>query len=159
MVRKRTGKWYSKNEKEVMQKLGLTPTKQSGAGWKEKEDGYNEKILAQLKSTDADSYRVKLDDLRKLEYHAAVEHKTPAFVIDFIGKGLYVLCRVDDLNNVCEALEGTSEAKRQVDYIDYSMQTCEASDNPTVPLRKGNKKSRDKFMKELEEKRWNRKLK
>lgn len=158
-MRKRTGKWYSKNEKEVMQKLGLTPTKQSGAGWKEKEDGYNEKILAQLKSTDSDSYRVKLDDLRKLEYNASVEHKTPVFIIDFINQGLYVLCRVDDLEHICDGLEGTSEVIRNKDYIIYNQEEESASEGKEIHLRKGNKKLRDKFMKELEEKRWNRKLK
>ena len=49
---KRTGKFYFRNEKEVLKSLGLTPTPQSGAGWVAKEDGENEIILAQLKSTD-----------------------------------------------------------------------------------------------------------
>lgn len=30
---KRSGKFYSKNEAEVMKALGLKPTKNSGSGW------------------------------------------------------------------------------------------------------------------------------
>ena len=39
MNNKRTGKFYRKNEAEVMKSLGLIPTKNSGSGWIEKEDG------------------------------------------------------------------------------------------------------------------------
>ena len=41
---KRSTKFYRKNEAEVMQQLGLKPTKNSGAGWIEKEDGQNEQF-------------------------------------------------------------------------------------------------------------------
>lgn len=36
---RRSGKFYSKNEKEIMRRFGLKPTKASGSGWIEKEDG------------------------------------------------------------------------------------------------------------------------
>ena len=39
---KRSTKFYRKNEEEVMRRLGFKPTKNSGAGWIEKEDGQNE---------------------------------------------------------------------------------------------------------------------
>lgn len=81
----RSKRWYNKHEAEIMKRLGLTPTIASGAGFLEKEDGYNEYVLAQLKSTDANSIRITLEDIAKLEYHALVEHKEPMFVIDFIG--------------------------------------------------------------------------
>ena len=54
----RSGKFYRKNEREVMKNLGLKPTKNSGSGWIEKEDGENETIIAQLKSTDSESIKV-----------------------------------------------------------------------------------------------------
>ena len=83
----RSGKWYRRNEREVMESFGLQPTKNSGSGWIEKEDGENENILCQLKSTDAHSIKINLDDLQKLEYHAAVAHKLPLFLVQFIGTG------------------------------------------------------------------------
>ena len=58
----RNGKFYRKNEREVMKNLGLKPTKNSGSGWIEKEDGENETIIAQLKSTDSESIKVNLLD-------------------------------------------------------------------------------------------------
>ena len=36
---KRSGKFYSKNEKETLKKLGLKPIAFSGAGWIDKEAG------------------------------------------------------------------------------------------------------------------------
>ena len=36
---KRSGKFYRRNEQDVMAQLGLQPTKNSGSGWIEKEDG------------------------------------------------------------------------------------------------------------------------
>ena len=42
--------WFDR-EKKVMEKLGLRPQPQSGAGWR-KEDGENDYVLCQLKSTD-----------------------------------------------------------------------------------------------------------
>lgn len=98
---KRSSKFYFKREKEIMQKLGLTPTIASGSGWKEKEDGYSDTILAQLKSTHADSYRITMDDLRKLDYHATIVHKVPLFVVDFIEHDkLYLVLEVDNIEGV-----------------------------------------------------------
>lgn len=69
-----------------MEEYGLKATPQSGAGWLIKEDGENENIIAQLKSTDSQSYRVSLDDIDKLEYHALVENKIPLFIIEFLER-------------------------------------------------------------------------
>ena len=41
---KRSGKFYSKNEKETLKKLGLKPIAFSGAGWISKEDGESENL-------------------------------------------------------------------------------------------------------------------
>lgn len=98
---KQSSKFYFKREKEIMQKLGLTPTIASGSGWKEKEDGYSDHVLAQLKSTNAESYRITMDDLRKLDYHASIVHKAPLFVIDFIGRDkLYLVMEINDIEGV-----------------------------------------------------------
>ena len=111
MAVKRPIKWYFKREKEIMQRLGLTPTKGSGSGWKEKEDGYNDRVLAQLKSTDASSYRITLDDIKKLEYHAMVEHKAPVFLIDFIKPDrLYLVVEVNNIQEVYNHLFGNKDS-------------------------------------------------
>ena len=59
---KRSGKFYRKNEAEVMESLGLRPTKNSGSGWVEKEDGQSDEIICQLKSTDAESIKLHKKD-------------------------------------------------------------------------------------------------
>lgn len=104
--KKRTTKFYRENEEEVMKRLGLKPTKNSGAGWIEKEDGYNEFLLSQLKSTDAGSISVKLKDIHILEYNAVVSHKIPVFVIQFLQTGeLFVMAKPADLPSVAKYLE------------------------------------------------------
>lgn len=82
---KRSGKFYRKNEREVMKSLGLSPTYNSGSGWIEKEDGQNDYIICQLKSTDSQSIKVNQKDLRMLENNAAVTHKLPVFAIQFLN--------------------------------------------------------------------------
>lgn len=92
-------KFYRRNEAEVMQRLGLRPTKNSGAGWIAKEDGESEDILCQLKSTDHQSISVKQVDLRQLENHAAVSHKIPVFAIQFLNTGeVWILAKPEHIN-------------------------------------------------------------
>lgn len=98
---KRSGKFYSKNEKETLSKLGLRPIPFSGAGWIEKEDGENEFSLVQLKSTEASSYRVDMLDIKKLEYHASVSNKVPIFLIQFLKHDkIYALVNLEDLDDL-----------------------------------------------------------
>lgn len=86
-MKSRGTKFYRKNEEEVMRSIGLKPTKNSGAGWVEKEDGQNDFVICQLKSTDAKSISVKLQDIHTLEYNASVCHKLPLFAIQFLSTG------------------------------------------------------------------------
>ena len=100
---KRSGKFYSKNEKETLSKLGLRPIPFSGSGWVEKEDGENEFSLVQLKSTEASSYRVDMLDIKKLEYHASVSNKVPIFLIQFLKHNkIYALVNLEDLDELHE---------------------------------------------------------
>jgi len=85
-MNKRSTKFYRKNEAEVMKRLGLNPTKNSGAGWIEKCDGQNELFICELKSTDKESYTLKQKTLQELEYHACVAHKTPVFALQFLNR-------------------------------------------------------------------------
>lgn len=102
---KRSGKFYSKNEKETLKKLGLKPISFSGSGWIDKEDGESEKALVQLKSTEASSYRVDMLDIKKLEYHASVSHKVPIFIIQFLKQDkIYALVNLEDLDDLHDIL-------------------------------------------------------
>lgn len=82
---KRTTKWYRKNEAEVMQRLGFTPTRNSGATWIDKCDGQNEHCICELKSTDKESYRLEQTTLHTLEANAIESHKLPVFALQFLN--------------------------------------------------------------------------
>lgn len=102
---KRSGKFYRTNEAVIMERLGFKPTKGSGSGWVEKEDGESEFALCQLKSTDANSIRVQLKDLHTLEYHATVSHKMPVFAVQFLGTGdVYLLVRPEHVADIPNGL-------------------------------------------------------
>ena len=111
-------KFWFRNEKEVMKRLGFEPVKGSGSGWIDKEDGESEIALAQLKSTEAESYRLNYLDIEKLEYHAYVSHKLPVFVIEFLNRGTYLLFNVNDIGNLYQFLVSNKiEVKeREIEY-------------------------------------------
>jgi len=113
---KRSGKFYRRNESEVMTSLGLKPTKGSGAGWIEKEDGQSEHVIAQLKSTDAKSIRINMLDLQKLEHNALVSHKLPVFFVQFLETNdVYLLCRPLDLPDLAQYIQtGRYEVTDQI---------------------------------------------
>lgn len=103
---RRSGKFYSRNEKETLRKLGLTPAPLSGAGWIQKEDGENETTLVQLKSTDSSSYRIQMQDIKELEYHAQVSHKVPIFLIQFLKQDkIYAVVDIQYLTEAYKAIE------------------------------------------------------
>ncbi len=142
---KRTGKFYSRNEKETLSKLGLTPAPMSGAGWIIKEDGENEIAMVQLKSTDASSYRLDLLDMKKLEYHAEVSNKIPIFLIQFLKQDkLYAVVSVEDIPSLNKALE-TGEVEERIIFKEEIKEKNEAKV-------KANKKAREQFFKERSEK-------
>ena len=100
---KRSGKFYRKNEQEVMESLGLKPTYNSGSGWIEKEDGQNDYVICQLKSTDAQSIKVNQKDIRLLERNAFITHKIPVFAIQFLNTGeIWLMVKPKDISDVNE---------------------------------------------------------
>ncbi len=104
---KRSTKFYRKNEEEVMRRLGFKPTKNSGAGWIEKEDGQNGQCICQLKSTDKQSISIKQNDIHILEQNAAVSHKLPIFALQFLNTGeVWVMIKPEDLPLVQSLVEG-----------------------------------------------------
>ena len=130
---KRSSKFYFKREKEIIMKLGLIPTKASGSGWIEKEDGYNDHIIAQHKSTEANSYRIQMDDLRKLEYHSMVDNKTPLMIIDFIEHDKqYLLLRVDDLKYIYTHLNHEDLTVVKPELPDINIEPLENVNRPKI---------------------------
>lgn len=119
---KRSGKFYRKNEAEVMKALGLKPTINSGSSWIEKEDGQSDYLICQLKSTDAQSIRVHQKDIRMLEHNAIVSHKIPIFAIQFLNTGeVWLMAKPIDFQAVSEYLNlGYIEQKNiQEELVDF----------------------------------------
>ena len=140
---KRTAKFYRKNEADVMSALGFTPTKNSGAGWIEKEDGQNEFVIAQLKSTDAASIRIQQKDIDILEYNASVAHKVPCFVIQFLNNNdTFVMGRPQDLEKIVTYIN-TGECKKNVTNL--ILEGSKGKVKPRVKQIKSDKGSRESF--------------
>ena len=142
---KRTGKFYSRNEKETLSRLGLKPSPMSGAGWVIKEDGENDIVMVQLKSTDSSSYRLDLLDLTKLEYHADISRKVPIFLIQYLKTGkIYAVVDIDNIKELGEALDtGNVKEKMVIKDIESTVEK---------KVVKTSKKSREQFFKERGEK-------
>lgn len=96
-----------------MEELGFSPVPRSGAGWIHKEDGENEALLCQLKSTDKESFRLQQIDLERLAYHAAISHKMPLFAIQFLSDGkIYFVVEKDKFADTAKAYTGKSKAEQ-----------------------------------------------
>ena len=149
---KRSGKWYRKNEADIMKQLGLEPTPNSGSGWLIKEDGQNEQIICQLKSTEKESIGIKKLDLDKLEYNAKVAHKIPVFAVQFIGSNdVYIMVRPNDINDIARYLKGLSSETRGEPVINSE----ELDNNFNVPSKRiisGASVNRDRFYEEQRKK-------
>ncbi len=105
-MNKRSTKWYRKNEAEIMHRLGLKPTRNSGAGWIEKCDGENEHFLCELKSTDHESFSIKQSVLHVLEHHALEAHKIPLFAFQFINRDeVWLAIKEEDIQAYRELIE------------------------------------------------------
>lgn len=140
---RRKGKFYSKNEKEVMKGLGLTPAPASGAGWIVKEDGENELSMVQLKSTDSTRYTLDMLDMKKLEYHAQVSNKIPIFLVQFLQEDrMYAIVPVDSILDLSKVLE-TGHVQERISIKPEKLISSRA-------LIRSSKTSRDKFFEEKE---------
>lgn len=105
-MNKRSTKWYRKNEADVMHRLGLKPTRNSGAGWIEKCDGESENFLCELKSTDHESFSIKQSVLHVLEHHALEAHKIPLFAFQFINRDeVWVAIKEEDIQAYRKLIE------------------------------------------------------
>lgn len=163
---KRSGKFYRKNEKEVMLSLGLNPTLNSGSGWIEKEDGQNDFIICQLKSTDAQSIRLYQKDFRILEENAAIVKKIPLFAIQFLNTNeVWVMSKPENLDELSQYLK-TGKINNASLVIDA--EALQNTDNITqynVKKIKSSSEARKKAKEEIEIQRvkrseeWKKKLK
>ena len=122
----RSFKFYRKNEEEVMKSLGLKPTKNSGSGWIEKEDGQNDYVICQLKSTDAQSIKVNQKDIRTLEKNAMIEHKIPMFAIQFLNTGeVWLMLKPYDLPDAAEYILTGSIKENRVEQLGIDLEASE----------------------------------
>lgn len=96
-----------------MKKLGLRPVPGSGCGELHKEDGENDYILCQLKSTEALSIKIDKLDVEKLLYHAELVNKIPLFAIQFLNGPILLATVPEELGNISKYLnEGLFERKQ-----------------------------------------------
>ena len=131
----RSFKFYRKNEEEVMSSLGLKPTKNSGSGWIEKEDGQNDYVICQLKSTDAQSIKVNQKDIRVLEKNARIEHKLPMFAIQFLNTNeVWLMVKPEDITEVVKYINtGICDIPENV--IDDDGETKENNTIKSIPIK------------------------
>ena len=155
MAMKRSGKFYRNNEAQVMKSLGLVPTKNSGSGWIEKEDGQSEYIICQLKSTDANSIKVNKKDLDTLGYNAAVTHKIPVFAIQFLQSNeVYLLVKPEVLCDAAKYIE-TGEydsGQSREEFIGVDLSEFENMTSSPKRMINSSSNSREQFHKAREEK-------
>lgn len=148
---KRSGKFYRKNEKEVMESLGLKATKNSGSGWIEKEDGQNDYLICQLKSTDAQSIKINQKDIRILEYNALTVHKVPIFAIQFLNTGeVWLMVKPEDFTFVSEYID-TGKINKD-EEIDFVQEHTKINTNLQITRIKSSLSAKEKFKKEQEQK-------
>ena len=160
MNNKRSGKFYRKNEAEVMRSLGLEPTTNSGSGWIVKEDGQSEDVICQLKSTDAMSIKINLKDIETLEYNALVAHKLPVFAIQFLcNNQTYLLVKPEDLQDVSGLIIGNKPDNSRYETLGIENTGLGGPSNGVKEKPKGNRKiikssksSRESFNREHEKK-------
>ena len=146
---KRSGKFYRRNEREVMEQLGLKPTINSGSGWIEKEDGQSENLICQLKSTDANSIKVNKKDLDTLNHNAIVSHKLPVFAIQFLKSNeIYLILSPDNLKDIAKYLK-TGIIETGLIDLDLTETKELKKKNKTI---KSSIRSREEYNKEVENK-------
>lgn len=130
-----------------MKLLGLEPVPNSGSGWVAKEDGESENILCQLKSTDAMSIKLNLNDIHVLEKHAVVSHKLSVFAIQFLtSNDVYVLCKPLDLLEVSKYI-----STGKIDSEAFC-EVSEVEQKPIANVIKSSSKARKKFHEEKNKK-------
>lgn len=135
-----------------MKSLGLKPTKNSGSGWVEKEDGMSDAVICQLKSTDKESIKLNKRDIDVLNYNAGVCHKMPVFAIQFLQSNeVYLLVKPDMLTDIAKYIE-TGTYTSQNDFLDLDVSDVEETTIKTKRKIKSSSSARIRFNEENEKK-------
>ena len=151
---KRSGKFYYRNERETMERLGLKQVPGSGNGWVSKEDGENENVLCQLKSTDSLSYRVDIRDVNALLHNASVTHKVPVFAIQFLQTDdVFLLARPIDVPELARYIETGVASSDENGIIDVDQ---DHGSRDKLPVIKSSMRARESFNRD-NEKKWKKK--
>lgn len=158
---KRSTKFYRKNEAEVMKSIGFKPTKNSGAGWIEKEDGENDFALCQLKSTDALSISIKQNDLHILEQHAMQSHKLPIFAFQFLNTNeIWIAIKPEHISLLKSLVENeiTADDLKNNEFVVDNQEKQEYNKSIAEKDIKKSFKARQKYNqeKEREKQKWRR---
>lgn len=149
---KRSFRFYRRNEADVMKSLGLKPTKNSGSGWVEKEDGISDAVICQLKSTDKESIKLNKRDIDVLNYNASVCHKMPVFAVQFLQSNeVYLLVKPDMLTDIAKYIE-TGTYTSQNDFLDLDVSDVEETTMKTKRKIKSSSSARIRFNEENEKK-------
>lgn len=153
-MNKRSFKFYRQNEAEVMKSLGLEPTKNSGSGWIEKEDGQNDYVICQLKSTDAQSIKVNQKDIRILEKNARIEHKLPMFAIQFLNTNeVWLMIKPEDVTDIVEYIK-TGKCDIPEDVLEDDRETLENNTIKSISKKIKSSESARKAYKEQQMKKY-----
>lgn len=135
-----------------MKSLGLKPTKNSGSGWVEKEDGISDAVICQLKSTDKESIKLNKRDIDVLNYNAGVCHKMPVFAIQFLQSNeVYLLVKPDMLTDIAKYIE-TGTYTSQNDFLNLDVSDTEETTVKTKRKIKSSSSARIRFNEENEKK-------
>lgn len=147
---KRSGKDWYRNEQEVMELLGFKQVPGSGSSWVAREDGENDYCICQLKSTDAQSIRLQLQDIHELQVHAAVSHKVPVFAVQFRRSNeVFLLVSPLDARSLSDYI---SNPKKRLANVRHEA-LLDIYDDWEPPASVGSSKSaRDRFARENEKK-------
>lgn len=147
---KRSGRDWLKNEREVMELLGLEQVPGSGSSWLAREDGSTEDVLCQLKSTDASSIRVQKQDIDELLINSAVEHKLPVFAIQFRkSNDVYLVVRPLDVPDMAKLIR---DGRYSRDKLEGPQTSSECLRRPPKNVVKSSKSARDEFSRMSEKK-------
>lgn len=135
-----------------MKSLGLKPTKNSGSGWTEKEDGISDAVICQLKSTDKESIKLNKRDIDVLNYNAGVCHKMPVFAVQFLQSNeVYLLVKPDMLADIAKYIE-TGTYTSQNDFLDLDVSDTEETAVKAKRKIKSSSSARIRFNEENEKK-------
>lgn len=97
----------AKQEKTVARLIRGFRTPGSGSG-RQKGDAVKAGVIrVEAKATSKASYRLKLDDLKKIEDHSVLNGEIPCFTVDFLSEhgeveGSYAIIKLSDLVDLLE---------------------------------------------------------